>query len=96
MWCVVYKSRKRAETYLFVPGRDQFDQVPPALLSQFGSPEFVLVCNLAKRDKLGQANLDEVKRGLSEQGFYLQLPPPPVNLLEQEKRRRLEQVACGD
>lgn len=96
MWCAVYKSRKRAETYLFVPGRDQFDQVPPALLSQFGSPEFVLVCNLAKRDKLGQANLDEVKRGLSEQGFYLQLPPPPVNLLEQETRRRLEQVACGD
>ena len=88
MWCAVYKSPLRAETYLYVRGRDQFDEVPKPLLARFGSPKFVLVCNLDKRGKLALADLAEVKRALSEQGYYLQLPPPAENLLEQLKRER--------
>lgn len=94
MWCAVYKSPRRAETYLYVRGRDQFADVPQPLLAQFGRPQFVLVCNLDKRSKLGLADLAAVKQALSEQGYYLQLPPPPENLLEQLKRERAAAAAA--
>lgn len=88
MWCAVYKSRKRADTYLYVLKRDDFSQVPSALMQSFGAPQFVLVCDLDRRQRLGLADLDAVRRALSEQGFYLQLPPPPINLLDEEKAKR--------
>jgi len=96
MWCAVYKSRRRPETYLYVPGRDQFADVPAALLEMFGPPQFVLVCNLDKRQKLALADLAEVKSKLAEQKYFLQLPPPPENLLEAEKKARAERAVCGD
>jgi uncharacterized protein len=98
MWCAVYKSPRRAETYLYVRSRDQFSDVPPPLLAQLGRPQFVLVCNLDKRSSLGVADLATVKQALAEQGYYLQLPPPPENLLEQLKRERaaaMEQGSCA-
>ncbi|EBZ0928192.1 hypothetical protein D7O09_16365, partial [Salmonella enterica subsp. enterica serovar Typhimurium] len=35
------------------------------------------------RKKLVNAELEKVKQALSEQGYYLQLPPPPEDLLKQ-------------
>jgi len=34
------------------------------------------------RKKLVNADLEKVKQALSEQGYYLQLPPPSENLLK--------------
>ena len=39
------------------------------------------------RKKLVNADLDKVKTALKEQGYYLQLPPPPENLLKQHLER---------
>ena len=50
MFCVIYRSSKRDQTYLYVEKKDDFSRVP-----------------------------DE----LTEQGYYLQLPPPPEDLLKQ-------------
>ncbi len=35
------------------------------------------------RKKLANADLEKVKQALKDQGYYLQLPPPPENLLKQ-------------
>lgn len=83
--CAVYRSPKKDQTYLFINKRDDFSQVPEALLQTFGTPSLVTVINLAKQDKLALADIDKVKAALSEQGFYLQLPPPQENLLDQHK-----------
>ncbi|MGB8926364.1 MAG: YcgL domain-containing protein, partial [Pantoea agglomerans] len=32
-------------------------------------------------DRLANADINKVKQGLSEQGYYLQLPPPIESLL---------------
>lgn len=37
---------------------------------------------LSDRKKLASADIDKVKAALSEQGFYLQVPPPPESLLK--------------
>jgi uncharacterized protein YcgL (UPF0745 family) len=74
MLCAVYKSRKKDSTYLYVKQRDDFSAVPQALLDTFG-----------KREHLALADIDRVKQQLQQQGFYLQLPPPPEDLLAQHK-----------
>ena len=36
MLCVIYKSPKKAQTYLFIKQRDKFEDVPEALMAMFG------------------------------------------------------------
>lgn len=85
MLCAVYKSLKKDSTYLYVQRRDDFSAVPDALLKTFGTPVLVTLLNLAKREHLALADIDKVRQQLSEQGYYLQLPPPEDNLLAQHK-----------
>jgi uncharacterized protein YcgL (UPF0745 family) len=85
MLCTIYKSAKKAQTYLFVNKRDDFSAVPAPLMSMFGTPTLVTVMNLANKEKLALADLDKVKENLNLQGYYLQLPPPQENLLDQHK-----------
>lgn len=85
MLCTVYKSPKKANTYLFVITRDDFSDVPEGLKTTFGTPILVTVLNLATKDKLGFADLSKVKESLATQGYYLQLPPPQENLLTEHK-----------
>ena len=83
MLCAVYKSSKKQETYLFVLKRDDFSAVPEELLAFFGKPIFVMMLALKEGRKLAISDPDKVKQDLTEKGFYLQLPPPPENLLHQ-------------
>ncbi|OUS28950.1 hypothetical protein A9Q98_06810 [Thalassotalea sp. 42_200_T64] len=82
MLCAIYKSSKKQETYLYVLKRDDFSAVPEALLTTFGTPQFVTLLNLANRAKLALADIEKVKAGMQQYGFYLQLPPPTEDLLK--------------
>jgi len=85
MLCAVYKSAKKEGTYLYVKNRDDFSAVPEALLSMFGTPNLVTIVNLATKSKLAIADIDKVKESLEKDGFFLQLPPPKENLLDEHK-----------
>lgn len=87
MLCSVYKSSKKDQTYLFVNKRDDFSQVPEALMTIFGTPIMVTVINLATKTTLGFADLTKVKTALAEEGYYLQLPPPKEDLLKEHKAK---------
>jgi uncharacterized protein YcgL (UPF0745 family) len=82
MLSAIYKSPKKPETYLYVMRRDDFRQVPAALLETFGQPQLVTVLDLASRTTLAGADLGKVRQMLTEHGYYLQLPPPPEDLLK--------------
>ncbi|WP_033018050.1 YcgL domain-containing protein [Pseudoalteromonas sp. BSi20652] len=86
MLTAVYKSKKKADTFLFVEKRDDFDKVPEPLMTMFGRPIYVMIINLAKRVHLGGSDLESVKASLIEKGYYLQLPPPEQNLLSQLRK----------
>lgn len=75
MLASVYRSNKKEEMYLYIPVKDDFSNVPEALLKVFGEPEFSLQINLSKRKKLARVSIDEVRQKLAEDGFYLQMPP---------------------
>lgn len=77
MYCAIYRSTKKNGAYLYIPNKDDFSDVPEALMKSFGKPEFAMMVNLAKREKLAVVDIERVKQSLSEEGFFLQLPPPP-------------------
>jgi uncharacterized protein len=85
MLCVIYRSVKKQQTYLFVKQRNDFSKVPEPLLAVFGPPSLVTIINLAQRERLAMSDINKVRQALTEQGYYLQLPPPPENLLTQHK-----------
>ncbi len=75
MQCYIYKSLKKADTYLYVRTRDGFDPVPDVLRNLLGRLQFVMELDLGARDSLANADPAEVIRLLDSQGYYLQLPP---------------------
>ena len=75
MQCIVYKSRKKSDTYIFVENENDFERVPDALRQMLGDLEMVMRVDLDQRDKLAQADPRQVKASLLEQGYFLQLPP---------------------
>ncbi len=86
MLCAVYKSIRKSQTYLFIAKRDDFSPVPDALLTQFGPPQLVSLLNIKEGTKLALADADKVLAAITKDGYYLQLPPPPVDYLKEHKK----------
>lgn len=87
MYCAIYKSTKKDSTYLYVNRKDDFSDVPEQLLKTFGNPQFVMMVNLEKREKLAIADIAKVREKLESDGFYLQLPPAPDAALQHIRQK---------
>jgi len=90
MFCSIYKSPKKENTYLYINKKDDFSEVPESLMGTFGTPQFVMVLKLDNGRKLALADVEKVKEALGTVGYYLQVPPPVTNLLEEYKAGKAE------
>ncbi|MBD1559078.1 hypothetical protein HC752_19250 [Vibrio sp. S9_S30] len=90
MLCSIYKSPKKEGAYLYIPKKDDFSEVPQPLKDMFGKPVFVMVIKIEGR-KLAQVDVEKVKESMASKGYFLQLPPPPENLLEKYKEQKAKQ-----
>ncbi|RUO78029.1 YcgL domain-containing protein [Idiomarina seosinensis] len=81
MLCDVFSSRRKADTYLYLPLGADFNELPEALQQHFGSPTKIMTVNLAKRKQLARISADELIVHLTDPGYYLQLPPKQEPLL---------------
>lgn len=79
--CIIYKSNKKEGLYLYVLKENDFSDVPESLMKNLGKPEFVMELGLDSKRKLARADTAEVMQGLTSQGYYLQVPPTIVSLL---------------
>ncbi len=75
MHCVIYKGRKKADTYLYLEREGDFSRVPAPLLALLGPLEQVMALELTPDRVLARADAEQVRKQLREQGFYLQMPP---------------------
>lgn len=75
MQCYVYKSPRKADTYVYLAQRDDFSVLPAPLLESLGQLAFVLEFELTPERKLARANAAAVLEELARRGFHLQLPP---------------------
>lgn len=81
MFCVIYRSMKRDQAYLFIEKKDNFSRVPSELMIYFGKPVLSMFLPLDGSKKLASAKIERVKKLLKKQGFYLQVPPIIEDLL---------------
>ena len=75
MHVFVYKSLRKAETYLYLREKDAFDVVPPTVRAPLGELQPVLEFDLTPERRLARADADVVRVNLVERGFHLQVPP---------------------
>ena len=75
MLAFVYKSLKKADTYVYLAGRDDFERLPGPLRAQLGALQFVLEVDLSTRRTLAQADPVVVMANLATRGFHVQFPP---------------------
>ncbi len=73
--CWIYKSSKKDEMYLYLARKDDFDAVPELLMARFGNPSLVMELELDEQRRLARADVTTVMRRLTEEGYYLQMPP---------------------
>ncbi len=77
MQCVVYKSLKQADYYLFLNRDDEFSRVPDGLKQLLGTLVQVVEIELHPQRTLAQVDVVEVMQQIDEQGYFLQMPARP-------------------
>ena len=75
MYCSIYKGPKKTDHYLYVEREDDFSRVPEALLDMLGKLELIMTLELSPERTLAQADIQQVKAALKNQGYYFQMPP---------------------
>ena len=73
--CWVYRSRSRADMYLYLARKDAFHEVPDELLKAIGRLELVMDITLTPERRLAREDVVQVMRNLESKGFHLQMPP---------------------
>ena len=76
MHCAIYKGPKKIDHYLYVERENDFSRVPEALLNMLGELQLVMTVELGPERKLAQADIEQVRAALRDQGYYFQMPPP--------------------
>lgn len=79
MHAYVYKSPRKADTYVYLAARDDFERLPAPIRQQLGALQFVLEVELTPERKLARADPAVVRANLAAQGFHLQFPPTALD-----------------
>lgn len=80
--CWIYRSDRKAETYLYLAQEDGKDVVPAGLRTVLEPLVFVMELELHAQRTLARADVTTVMEELRNRGFYLQMPPTEVEKLE--------------
>ena len=78
----IFKGHKKEEMYLYVEQKNGLKSVPDDLLATFGQTKSVMVLLLTKDKKLARVTASDVLAAIEDQGYFLQMPPPPEALAE--------------
>jgi len=73
MFCHIYRSSRKVDTYLYLADKDDFSILPESLLGLFGDPEFSFSFELTTDKNLAKEDTAEVLANLESQGYHLQL-----------------------
>lgn len=98
MICYVYRSNRKLDTYLYLPKKDDFDELPEAVLKIFGPPEFSMSFLLTPDRKLAQEDTQEVINKIESDGYFLQLPKQDFDLekIEQQILSSINKNSAND
>ena len=72
--CYIYRCSAKADMYLYLAEKDDFEVLPDLLSKNLGILEFTLELVLDKNKKLACEDPVKVMKNLQTQGFHLQMP----------------------
>lgn len=75
--CVVYKSLRRVDTYVFLAVDRAPLDLPAAVRDALAPLAWLMELDLASTRKLARIEPAALIAALRDHGYYLQLPPPP-------------------
>ena len=75
MRCFVFKSLRKADTYVYLADREGAGLLPPPLQAALGELAFVMELDLPPGRKLAREDADKVRENLAARGFHIQFPP---------------------
>lgn len=78
MRCVVYKSRRRADTFLYLRADLQPTDLPAAVAEMLGALQRVIDLDLVPGRTLAREDPAVVRANLASSGFHIQFPPGMV------------------
>lgn len=73
MWCYIYRSPKRENSYLYVEKEQDFSLVPDVLKRAFGQPILVMKVLLDNKRKFVGGTAQEIEDKIKQDGFFLQM-----------------------
>lgn len=76
----IYRTKKKEGMYLYVKKGEDLEQLPEALMKQFGRAELAMSIVLHPQRRLANADVNKVLANIAEQQYYLQMPPLPEAL----------------
>lgn len=84
MQAFVYKSLRKADTYVYLGARDDFARLPEPLRTQLGRLQFVLEVGLTPERRLARADAAVVRENLAARGFHLQFPEKALDPMTED------------
>lgn len=75
MHAYVYKSLKKADTYVYLAARDDFTRLPEPLRRQMGTLQFAMDVDLTPPRTLAREDPAVVRENLVTRGFHIQFAP---------------------
>lgn len=81
MLCRVLRSPRKADTYLFIPATTLVAELPETLQTLFTPEQEVTRLVVTPERKFARIDGVKLLEHLNTEGYYLQIPPPPVNML---------------
>lgn len=74
--CIIYRSRLKDGMYLYLRADHPYAELPEALRQRMGrDPEEAMRLTLTPERTLARSDAVKVMASLTEQGFYVQMPP---------------------
>jgi uncharacterized protein YcgL (UPF0745 family) len=73
--CSILRCSKKEGMYLYVDKTTGIDSIPDKLRRQLGDVELAMTLLISENKKLARANAKDVLQAISDNGFYLQMPP---------------------
>lgn len=83
MICAIFRSTKKPDAYLYINKAKGLACLPDALLELFGKPQEAFTMLLTADKKLAHADTQKVLDALADKGYYLQLPPPQLDYMQE-------------
>lgn len=73
MWCYIYRSPKKENSYLYIDTENDLSKVPDVLMNVFGEPILVMKVLLDGKRQFVVGSSQDIEDKIKQDGFFVQM-----------------------